>query len=59
MRILEDTVKHRKDIQDIVIVARGKNEVITEAYSYMNKTEVLGLLECAKHSVLLDMTEEE
>ncbi|UBH10085.1 hypothetical protein [Macrococcus armenti] len=57
--VLKDTLKQHKDIQDVVVVVSCKNKVITEAYSHMDKTEVLGILECAKHNVLLDMTEEE
>lgn len=57
--VLKDALNQHKDIQDVVVIIRGKNEVIAEGYSHMNKTEVLGLLECAKHNVLLDMTGEE
>ncbi|TDL39398.1 hypothetical protein EVU91_04440 [Macrococcoides bohemicum] len=57
--ILKDVIQYVKDIQDIVIVVKYDNDEITESYSHMNKTEAVGLLECGKHSILLDMTEEE
>ncbi|RAI79676.1 hypothetical protein BFS35_011050 [Macrococcoides goetzii] len=56
--ILKDVIENIKDIEDIVVVVRYDNEQITQSYSHMKTTEVVGLLECAKHSVLLDMTEE-
>ena len=56
--ILKDVIENIKDIEDIVIVVRYDNEQITQSHSHMKTTEVVGLLECAKHNVLLDMTEE-